>query len=142
MPNPECTAVIEIMRAGAGQAYLATCDRGQPMVRAVSPFVEDDLTVWVATFASSRKVDQIETNPRVSIAFLDPSGESRTATAIGDAAVVDDPEQKQKMWSLFGFDLSHHFPEGPGSKEYCLVRIAPRKIEWRDGPGAVNVLEP
>ncbi len=142
MSNPERTTVIEIMRAGAGQAYLATCDGDQPMVRAVAPFIEDDLTIWVATFASSRKVSQIEANPKVSVAFLDPSGEGMTATAIGDAAVVDAPDQKKRLWSLFGFDLAYHFPDGPDSEEYRLIRTVPRKIEWREGHGAVSVFEP
>jgi general stress protein 26 len=142
MTKPERTTVIEIMNAGAGRAHLATCDGDQPMVRAVAPHVGDDLTIWVATFASSRKVSQIGANPKVSVAFLDPSGDVRTATAIGDATIVDDPDERKRRWGLFGYDLSGFFPEGPDSKEYCLLKIAPRKIEWRDGPGALDVLEP
>jgi len=42
-------------------------------------------------------------------------------------------EKKRIIWNVATFDLSQHFPEGYESKEFCLLKINARKIEWRDG---------
>jgi general stress protein 26 len=101
------------------------------------------MSVWVTTFASSRKVKQIKQNPRISLAFVQqPSGE-KAATIIGEAQIVPDMEQKKRVWGLATFDLTQHFPKGPESEEFCLLKINIKKIEWRDSwEGGTKVYEP
>jgi general stress protein 26 len=101
------------MRRCCLHAYLATCDGDRPCVRLVSPIVEDDLTLWVTTYRSSRKVTQILANPRVCLAFVEqPRGDS-AAVVEGEARVVDDPAERGRVWGLAPFDLGEHFPGGP-----------------------------
>ncbi len=142
MTTSEQATIVEIMRENAHAAHLATCDRGQPMVRPVSPIVEDDLTIWVVTFTSTRKVEQVKTNPKVSLAFVEVPEGNRTAIAIGRAEVIEDPDQKKRVWDLCWFDLSQYFPDGPTSDEFVLIRIRAERIEWRNGPKTDKVFAP
>ena len=50
--------IVSIMRENSRHAYFATCNRDQPFVRPVSPIVEDDMSIWVTTFYTSRKVNK------------------------------------------------------------------------------------
>lgn len=143
MNSSDKEKIVGIMKETCLFAYLATCDGDQPRVRPVSPIIEDDMSVWVSTFASSRKVKQIKQNPRISLAFVQqPSGE-KAATIIGEAEIVPDMEQKKRVWGLATFDLSQHFPKGPESEEFCLLKINIRKIEWRDSwEAGTKIYEP
>jgi len=107
-------SIVAIMRR-CPHAHLATCDGGQPRIRPVVPVIEDDLTLWVTTSRSSRKVRQIQKNPEVCSAFVEqPRGDS-AAVVEGEARIVDDPAQRGRVWELAPFDLGGHFPDGPGS---------------------------
>ena len=143
MNSSEKRQIVAIMKKNCLHAYLATCDADQPVVRPVSPIVEDDLSIWVTTFCSSRKVKQIRNNSKIFLAFVkQPSGD-RAAVVFGDAVLVPDLEEKKRIWSLAAFDLSKHFPEGQESKEFCLLKIAVRRIEWRDSwEGRAKVYKP
>jgi general stress protein 26 len=131
------------MRENCLHAYLATTHGNQPFVRPVSPIVEDDMTIWVTTFLSSRKVSHISDNPKICLAFVEQPEGDKAAFVFGEAHTVSDMEKKKKVWRLARFDLSQHFPDGPESKEFCLLKITPKRIEWRDNWEAENkVFEP
>ena len=131
------------MKENSLHAYLATTHIDQPFVRPVSPIVEDDLTIWVTTFLSSRKVSHVRHNPRICLAFVEQPQGDKAAFVFGEARTVSDMENKKKVWRLARFDLSQHFPDGPESKEFGLLKITPKRIEWRDNWGAGNkIFEP
>lgn len=135
--------MVAIMKDNCLHAYMATCDGDQPRVRPVSPIVEDDLSVWVTTYSSSRKVKQIEQNPKICLAFVEQPRGDRVAFLIGKAEIVADLADKKRVWDLATFDLSEHFPDGPESHEFCLLKMIIDKIEWRDGWTAeVNTYQP
>ncbi len=135
--------IVAIMKETCLFAYLATCDGEQPRVRPVSPIVEDDMSVWVATSASSRKVKQIKQNPKVSLAFVQHPRGDKAATIIGEAEIVEDLEEKKRIWNLAPYDPSQYFPEGPESKDYCVLKINVKKIEWwEDFEGGMKIYEP
>jgi general stress protein 26 len=90
------------------------------------------MTIWVATFSTSKKVNHIKENPKICLAFVEQPKGDEAVFVFGDAGVVTDSKNKNRVWRLSGFDLSQHFPGGPESKEFCLLKIIPRKIEWRD----------
>ncbi|KPJ52729.1 hypothetical protein AMJ39_07060 [candidate division TA06 bacterium DG_24] len=141
-PSTEET-IVTIMRENASPAYLATCDGDQPRVRPVTPIVEDDMSVWVATFCTSRKVRQIKKNPNICLAFVELPRGDKAATLLGRCEIVNDMKQKKRVWSLATFDLSQHFPQGPEMEEYCVLRIIIDKIEWRESwTSKLEVYEP
>jgi len=123
---------VAIMKENCLHAYLATTHDNQPFVRPVSPIVEDDMTIWVTTFSTSRKVSQIRKNPNVCLAFVEQPQGDKAAFVFGEAFTVSDVEEKKNVWQLARFDLSRHFPNGPESEEFCLLKIIPKRIEWRD----------
>jgi len=143
MNSSDREKIVSIMKETCMHAYLATTDGDQPMVRPVSPIVEDDMSIWVTTFASSRKVKQIKANPKISLAFVEQPQGDKAAVVIGEAQIIEDMDEKQRVWGIAGFDLSDYFSEGPEGKEYCLLKIVIRKIEWRDSlEGETNICEP
>jgi general stress protein 26 len=135
--------ITAIMKENSSHSYLATSDGDQPRVRPVSPVVEDDMTVWITTFSTSRKVKQIQKNPKICLSFVEQPDGDRAVTVIGKAEIIDDSEMKRGVWDLAPFDLFHFFPDGPGSDEYCVLKIAISKIEWRDSwTGGQHIYEP
>lgn len=143
MNSSDKQKIVAIMKETNLFAFLATGDGDQPRVRPVTPIVEDDMSVWVATSAKSRKVKQIKQNPKISLAFVrHPNGE-KAATVIGEAEIVSDLEQKKRVWGLAPYDPSQHFPEGPESEDYCLLKTNIKKIEWwEDFESGTKTYEP
>ena len=91
------TAAREIMTA-AGTCALITLDKeDRPRVRVMDPFLpESDFTVWFGTNSKSRKVDQINNNPKVTLYYLD-SDSSGYVMIHGTAQLVNDQKEKEKM---------------------------------------------
>jgi general stress protein 26 len=143
MKSSDKQKMIAIMKENSLHAYLATCDDDQPVVRPVSPIVEDDVSIWVTTFCSSRKVRQIQNNRKICLAFVEQPRGDKAAVVFGEAKIIPDLEEKRRIWNLATFDLSQHFPEGPESKEFCLLKIIVGKIEWRDSwEGGTKIYKP
>jgi len=143
MKSSEKQKMIAIMKENSLHAHLATCDDDQPVVRPVSPIVEDDLSIWVTTFCSSRKVKQIQNNPKICLAFVEQPRGDKAAFIFGEAKLVPGLEEKKRIWNLATFDLSQHFPKGPESSEFCLLKIIVGKIEWRDNwEGGTKIYKP
>jgi len=123
---------FEIIKANLMHAYFATCDGDQPVIRSISPIIDKDCAIWIATFANSRKVKQIKKNPRICLAFIQQPNGDKSATVFGKAEIVNDIEVKKKVWGIANYDLANYFPDGPSSKNFCLLMINIEKIEWRD----------
>ena len=135
--------IISIMKDNFLFASLSTSDGDQPRVRTVSPIVEDDMSIWVTTRSTSRKVKQLQKNPKICLAFVEPPEGDKAATVIGEALIIPDADKKKRVWNLASFDLYEHFPDGPTSSDFCLLKIIPKKIEWRDsGTAQWNIYEP
>jgi len=124
--------IVSKMMEYSIRAYLATCDGDQPRVRPVSPVVEDDMSIWVTTGATSRKVKQIRQNPKICLAFVEQPNGDKAATVIGEARIIPDIKEKNRVWKLANFDLWEHFPNGPDSDDFCLLKIVIKRIEWRE----------
>jgi len=134
--------IVSIMKDNSLHAYLATCDGDQPRVRIVSPVVEDDMSIWVTTRSTSRKVKQLGENPKICLAFVEPPEGEKSVTVIGEAQIIPDLEKRRRVWKLAPFDLYEHFPNGPDSDDFCLLKIIPKRIEWRDsGTDKLNIYE-
>lgn len=148
MSLSEKQKIVAVMKA-ITPAYLATCDGNQPRVRAVSPIVEDDMSIWVSTGSSSRKVKQIKQNPKCCLAFVQPPYAGRgekAAIALGEAKIIPSLEEKKRFWGIWthvypGFDLSKEYPNSPESNEFCLLKIFVKKIEWWEN-GQMEIYEP
>lgn len=135
--------IVSLMKQNCLHAYLATCDGDQPRLRPVSPIVEDNMSIWVTTYSTSRKVKQVGQNPRICLAFVQQPNGDKAATVVGEAQIIPDIEERKRVWKLATFDLWEHFPNGPDSDEFCLLRIVIKRIEWRDSwTGKARIYEP
>ncbi len=132
MNSSDKQKIVAIMKENSLHAYLATCDGDQPSVRPVSPIVEDNMSIWVATYCTSRKVKQIRQNPKICLTFVELPRGDKAATVIGEAKIIPNLDEKKKVWDLATFDLSVFFPKGPDSNVFCLLKIVIEKIEWRE----------
>ena len=135
--------IVSIMKDNYLHANLATSDGDQPRVRTVSPIVEDDMSMWITTRSTSRKVKQLRENPKICLAFVEPPDGDKAVTVIGEAQIIPDLEKKRRVWKLAPFDLFEHFPNGPESDDFCLLKIMANRIEWREiGTGALKIYQP
>jgi general stress protein 26 len=143
MSTPEEEKIVSIMRDNFLHAYLSTCDGDQPRGRIVSPIIEDDMSIWVTTRSTSRKVKQLRENPKICLAFMEMPDGDKAATVIGEARIIPDIRERRRIWKLAPFDPYEHFPDGPDSDDFCLLKIVTERIEWRDnGTGAAKIYEP
>jgi len=143
MKSSEKQKIVAIMKENSLHAYLATSDGDQPIVRPVSPIIEDNMSIWVTTFCSSRKVDQIQRNPKICLAFVEQPSGDKAAVVFGEAELIPDLQEKKRVWNLATFDLSQHFSNGPESEEFCLLKIIIEKVEWRDSwEGGTKIYKP
>jgi general stress protein 26 len=111
----------------AEYCFLITVgEKGEPHARLVQPFEpEEDMTIWIGTWARSRKVQEIQQDRRVTLAFHDKEG-TAYVTLMGTAQIESDTKMKRKYWreEWIGF-----IPQGADGDDYLLVRFIPSRIE-------------
>ena len=92
--------------------------------------VEYDGDSWFFSFSDSRKVREIDADPRTELAFIDtPNG--TWVNVEGEATVVrDDPERKRELWQE---DLERWFAEGPDDPNVVLIKVTARHIDAWSG---------
>ena len=126
--QPGRERLIEVAREimeGAGLCSLVTLDAdGHPQARIMDAFAPDEeMVVWMGTNRRSRKVEQIRSDPRVTLFYFD-AGSMSYVTVLGTAELVDDPEEKSRRWKE-GWE--EHYP---GDREnYLLIRVVPTRVE-------------
>lgn len=98
---------------------VTLCQDGYPQSRPMHLVDRDDGTLWFATSRASRKVAQIEADPRVTVLFVD-SSRFNYASIHGEARVVTDPDRETSLWQD---DWRDDWPEGPADPDYVLLRV-------------------
>jgi len=88
--------------------------------------VEYDGDSWFFASADSRKIVEIDGDPRVALAFIDtPNG--TWINVEGNATVIrDDEERKHDLWQQ---DLERWFQNGPDDPEVVLIKVAARHVD-------------
>lgn len=111
----------------ARYAALVTLDAGgRPQARAMDPFApESDLTVWMGTNRTTRKVEQLRRDPRATLYYFDPEGLGYV-TLLGKAEIVDDLEERRARWRP---EWADYYPGGPEGETYLLLRFVPHRLE-------------
>ena len=115
---------------GPTLSTLATItEDGKPWARYVTPFADENLTFWMATFINSRKVAQIKKNPEVHLTtgVSDPETAESYLQIQGRAEILTDEETKKAAW----FDHLAQIFSGPEDPNYCVCKITPYRIEYQ-----------
>jgi len=115
---------------GPTLSILATItEDGKPWARFVTPFADENLTFWMATFINSRKVAQIKKNPEVHLTtgVSDPETAESYLQIQGRAEILTDKETKKAVW----FDHLAQIFSGPDDPNYYVCKITPYRIEYQ-----------
>ena len=129
-PAPTRDAILKASRtiiANARYATLATTSAAAGSdARIIDPFTPgDDFTVWFATNATSRKVQQLRADPRVTLLYFDAANKGYV-TLKGTATLVRDPKEKAARWKD---EWAGMYATNNLGDDYLLVRIAPETLE-------------
>lgn len=129
-PPPSRSAVIAAARKIISRAHycaLITLGAdGHPQARVVDPFPPDsDFTIWIATNALTRKVEQIKRDPRVTVYCFD-AGDPGYVTLLAKAQVIDDPREKAKRWKP---EWKSFYKNENRGADYVLIRAKPFRME-------------
>ncbi len=101
-------------------ATLATIGRnGFPEIRAMLKSGNDGMkTIWFSTNTSSRKVGQIQADPRACLYFVD-NAHFKGLRLIGNAEILTDIADKRQLWQPW-FEQYYKGPEDP---DYAMIRF-------------------
>ena len=114
---------------GMKLACLATIKDKKPWARFVVSY-NDDLVLYISTFASSRKVKEIKDDPHVHVTIggsLDNLNAPYVQIA-GSATVRNDVGIRCKCWH----DYMKKYYSGPDDPEYVVIEVKPQVIEYMD----------
>ena len=113
-----------IVDSSNSRVFVTVDESGNPRARIMSPFPpEDNWVIWLGTFPTSRKVEQIKKNPNVVVFYYD----SKTFSYVnisGTARLVNDPDLKAKYWKE---GWKRFYPDR--DKDYILVEVTPERLE-------------
>lgn len=117
-------AAREIIESAGKVALITQDEHGTPQVRTMDPFSpEADFTVWLATHPNTRKVEQIKSNPNVTLYYPDKNDKGYV-TIHGKAELVNDQKEKDKRWKNEWKNFYTNRTDG-----YLLIKITPDYLE-------------
>lgn len=127
--TPDRAAILAASRTiitNARYATFVTTAGADADARIIDPFTPDaDLTIWFATNPSSRKVQQITRNPRVTLVYFDAAAKGYV-TLKGTATLVRDAKEKSARWKD---DWAGMYKDKNHGDDYLLVRVVPDTLE-------------
>jgi len=133
--------ILEKFQGPTLSALSTITEDGKPWVRYVTPFGDENATLWIATFIHSRKVGQIKKNPEVHLTtgVMDPEKAESYLQIQGRAEILTDEETKKSIW----LDHLKGIFSGPDDPNYCVCKITPYRIEFQGmGMQPAQVWEP
>ena len=102
-------------------AMLTTVNGGQLRSRPMSTQeYEGDNALWFFTSDQTHKVEEIEADSRVNVAYSKPDDNVYVSVS-GRAAVVKDRQKIEELWNPI---LKAWFPEGLDDPTLCLLKVS------------------
>lgn len=92
--------------------------------------VDDAGDIWFFSRARTPKVQELEKDAQVNLAYADASSENYVSVS-GAAEIVADRAKIKELWSE---SLKTWFPKGQDDPDITLIRIHPSGGEYWDGP--------
>eukprot|EP00871_Galdieria_phlegrea_P001084 jgi/Galph1/1977/GphlegSOOS_G645.1 len=120
-------AVAHYIIVEAGPCFLITQGNDKANARLVDPLEPEKSLdrIYFATNPNTRKIAEIEINPRVSLAFHLPSQISYVVVH-GVARVIRDPRLKKHFWKPA---WKFFYPQGPEGEDCVIVGVLIDQIE-------------
>ncbi len=119
-------AARDVMQKAVYCTFITIGEDGQPQARVVDPTAPDaNLTVWIGTNPLTRKVNEIQRDPRVTLLYFHAASASYV-TVIGRATVVTDASEKERRWKK---SWAPFYPNGFRGSDFTLIRVTPSRLE-------------
>jgi general stress protein 26 len=105
---------------------------GRPMAAMNKEFDGD---LWFASRDDAPKLDEIEDNTNVLLAYSEPKTQNYVSVS-GTARIVRDPATVRTLWSE---PMRVWFPKGPDDPQIALIRVSVESAEYWDAPSSTFV---
>lgn len=116
---------------GIDFCMLTTIDEGHLRSRPMSTQeFEFDGDLWFFTSDKTHKIESIQKDNRVNVAYSEP-GNDRYVSISGRGEAVKDRTKIEELWSPV---LKAWFPEGLDDPSLCLLKVAVDQAEYWDTP--------
>ena len=127
---------IKELSEGIDFCMLTTIDGGQLRSRPMSTQqFEFDGDLWFFTSDRTHKVEEIEKDGRVCVAYSKPE-DNVYLSCSGHAEVVKDRAKMEELWSPVH---KAWFPEGLDDPTLCLLKVKVEQAEYWDSPSSTLV---
>ena len=127
---------IKELTEGIDFCMLTTLDGGILRSRPMSTQeFEFDGDLWFFTSDNTHKIDEIQKDNRVNVAYSKPE-DNKYLSVSGKAEVVKDRAKIEELWSPV---LKAWFPEGLDDPHLCLLKIPVEQAEYWDAPNSTIV---
>ena len=127
---------IKELTEGIDFCMLTTLDGGMLRSRPMSTQeFEFDGDLWFFTSDNTHKIDEIQKDNRVNVAYSKPE-DNKYLSVSGKAEVVKDRAKIEELWSPV---LKAWFPEGLDDPHLCLLKIPVEQAEYWDAPNSTIV---
>jgi general stress protein 26 len=114
-------------------AMLTTVNGGQLRSRPMSTQkFEFDGDLWFFTSDQTHKIEEIEQDSRVNVAYSKPEDNVYVSVS-GRAELVKDKEKIEELWNPI---LKAWFPEGLDDPTLALLKISVEEAEYWDSPNS------
>jgi general stress protein 26 len=128
--QPSRTEIIaaarDVMEKAVYSTFITLGEDGQPQARVVDPTLPDpNLTIWIGTNALTRKVKDIQRDPRVTLLYFHAAS-AGYVTVIGRAALVTEAGEKERRWKASWAPFN---PNGFRGSDFTLIRVTPSRLE-------------
>lgn len=105
--------------------------------RPMSAYVDKDAhTITFITRLDSSKIDDLQNDAHVNLAFADTSA-NKYVSVTGTARVARDPVRQKALWNAFA---EAWMPEGPEAPTTALIDVTPATATIWDSPGKIAML--
>lgn len=119
-------AAFDVMRTARYCTLITVGADGQPQARIVDPLIaESERSIWIATNPLTRKVKEIEKDPRVTLMFFNAAA-NEYVTVQGKAAVVTDARRKAAHWKP---EWKAFYKDQTRGSDFMLFEVKPTRFE-------------
>ena len=117
-------------------AMLTTHANGKLRSRPMSTQkFEFDGDLWFFTSDQTHKVEEIEKDNEVNVAYSKPEDNTYISVS-GTASIVHDREKIEELWNPI---LKAWFPKGLDDPALCLLKVSVEEAEYWDSPSSTLV---
>lgn len=127
---------LKKLTEGIDFCMMTTINGGQLRSRPMSTQEMDESgDLWFFTSDQTHKVDEIEKDNRVNLAYSKPDDNTYVSIA-GSGAISKDRAKIEELWNPI---LKAWFPKGLDDPTLCLMKVTVEEAEYWDSPNSTIV---